>query len=142
MASNILKVMNMFTTIAIMVGKISTKIQLNLRYNSLTSFQGSFILKTTKKQYSVAEKTKIALEAIKGELTTAQISSKYGVHATQISKWKQQALESMQSGFNSKASKEDNDQHELIDKLYRQIGQLSIECDWLKKKSELFKSGK
>ncbi|MEN9488383.1 MAG: hypothetical protein RL494_648 [Bacteroidota bacterium] len=99
-------------------------------------------MKTTKKQYSAAEKTKIALEAIKGELTTAQISSKYGVHATQISKWKQQALESMQSGFNSKASKEDNDQHELIDKLYRQIGQLSIECDWLKKKSELFKSGK
>jgi transposase-like protein len=49
----------------------------------------------TKKQYSAAEKTKIALEAIKGELTIAQISSKYGVHATQISKWKQQAIESM-----------------------------------------------
>ena len=90
-------------------------------------------MKTTKKQYNAAEKTKIALEAIKGELTIAQISSKYGVHATQISKWKQQALESMQSGFASKASKEENDQHELIDKLYRQIGQLSIECDWLKK---------
>lgn len=59
----------------------------------------------------------------------AQISSKYGVHATQISKWKQQSLESMQSGFANKASKEDNDQHELIDKLYRQIWQLSIECD-------------
>ncbi len=41
---------------------------------------------TTKKQYSAAEKAKIALEAIKAELTIAQISSKYGVHATQISK--------------------------------------------------------
>ena len=39
----------------------------------------------------------------------------------------------MQSGFASKTSKEENDQHDLIDKLYRQIGQLSIECDWLKK---------
>ena len=49
-------------------------------------------MKATKKQYSAAEKIKIALEAIKGELTTAQISSKYGVHATQISNWKQQAI--------------------------------------------------
>lgn len=62
-------------------------------------------MKTTKKQYSAAEKTKIALEAIKGELTIAQISSKYGVHATQISKWKQQALESMQSGFTLRQAK-------------------------------------
>jgi transposase len=95
---------------------------------------------TTKKQYSAAEKAKIALEAIKAELTIAQISSKYGVHATQISKWKQQAIASMQSGFTSKASKAENNQHDLIDKLYRQIGQLSTECEWLKKKSELFKS--
>ena len=59
-------------------------------------------MSTTKKQYSAAEKIKIALEAIKGELTIAQISSKYGVHASQISKWKQQAIESMQAGFNTK----------------------------------------
>jgi transposase len=58
-------------------------------------------MKTTKKQYSAAEKTKIALEAIKGELTIAQISSKYGVHSTQISNWKQQAIDAMQNGFNS-----------------------------------------
>lgn len=96
----------------------------------------------TKKQYSAAEKTKIALEAIKGELTIAQISSKYEVHATQISKWKQQAIESMQAGFTSKKSSEintDNDQSQLVDKLYRQIGKLSTECEWLKKKSEVFK---
>jgi transposase len=100
-------------------------------------------MKTTKKQYSAAEKTKIALEAIKGELTIAQISSKYGVHATQISKWKQQAVEAMQAGFSSRhsqSSKPDDEQGELVDKLYRQIGKLSTECEWLKKKSELFKS--
>lgn len=98
-------------------------------------------MNATKKQYSAAEKAKIALEAIKGELTIAQISSKYGVHATQITKWKQQALESMQEGFAKKGNNSaNNEQSELIDKLYRQIGQLSTECDWLKKKSELFKS--
>jgi transposase len=98
-------------------------------------------VKTTKKQYSAAEKTKIALEAIKGELTIAQISSKYGVHSTQISNWKRLALESMQSGFNSTASKSraEADESELVDKLYRQIGKLTTECEWLKKKSELFK---
>ena len=96
----------------------------------------------TKKQYNAAEKTKIALEAIKGELTIAQISSKYGVHATQISKWKQQAIESMQAGFTSKISSRinaDDEQSQLVDKLYRQIGKLSTECEWLKKKSEVFK---
>jgi transposase len=95
----------------------------------------------TKKQYSAAEKTKIALEAIKGELTLAQISSKYVVHATQISKWKQQAIESMQAGFISKrgGNSVDEDQSHLVDKLYRQIGKLSTECEWLKKKSEVFK---
>jgi transposase len=96
---------------------------------------------TAKKQYSAAEKTKIALEAIKSELTIAQISSKYGVHATQISKWKQQAIESMQTGFSSRGgkAKSEDDQSELVDKLYKQIGKLSTECEWLKKKSELFK---
>lgn len=97
-------------------------------------------MSTTKKQYSAAEKTKIALEAIKGELTIAQISSKYEVHATQISKWKQQAVESMQTGFTSKRGQnKDDDQSQLVDKLYRQIGKLSTECEWLKKKSEVFK---
>ena len=75
-------------------------------------------------------------------MTIAQISSKYEVHATQISKWKQQAIESMQAGFTSKKSSEidtDNDQSQLVDKLYRQIGKLSTECEWLKKKSEVFK---
>lgn len=40
------------------------------------------------KQYSATEKTKIVLEAIKAEMTIAQISSKYGVHSTQIQAWK------------------------------------------------------
>lgn len=98
-------------------------------------------MSTTKKQYTAAEKVKIALEAIKGELTIAQISSKYEVHATQINRWKQQALESMQAGFSGKRSSNnaDDEQTRLIDKLYQQIGKLTTECDWLKKKSEVFK---
>ena len=92
------------------------------------------------KQYSAEEKTKIAIEAIKGELTMAQITSKYGVHSTQISNWKKQALENMVSGFKGKSKLDDPDSSSLIKQLYEQIGQLTVERDWLKKKSELFKS--
>lgn len=94
------------------------------------------------KQYTAAEKTKVALEAIKGELTLSQISSKYGIHTTQISNWKRQALELMQQGFaaTAKVKSSDDGSSELVDKLYKQIGKLSTECEWLKKKSELFKS--
>ena len=47
------------------------------------------------KQYSAAEKTKIVMEAIKSEMTIAQISSKYGVHSTQIHAWKKQGIENL-----------------------------------------------
>ena len=94
------------------------------------------------KQYTAAEKAKVALEAIRGELTIAQISSKYGVHPTQINIWRKQALDSMQTAFvsNKKVENAITDDTELIDKLYKQIGKLSTECEWLKKKSEIFKS--
>jgi len=97
-------------------------------------------VKKEAKQYSAEEKAKIALEALKGELTIAQITSKYGVHATQISNWKKQALESMLNGFKDKRKgKEEPGEENLVKELYQQIGQLTVERDWLKKKSELFK---
>jgi len=96
-------------------------------------------MKKEAKQYSAEEKTKIAVEALKGELTIAQITSKYGVHATQITNWKKQALESMVSGFKDKRKGKDPGDDQLVSSLYQQIGQLTVERDWLKKKSELFK---
>lgn len=96
-------------------------------------------MKKQAKQYSPEEKAKIALEAIKGELTIAQITAKYGVHSTQIHSWKKQAMESLIQGFKVKTK---NDgvlgQEDLIKGLYEQIGQLTVERDWIKKKSELF----
>lgn len=97
-------------------------------------------MKKEAKQYSAEEKTKIALEALKGEITIAQITSKYGVHPTQINNWRKQALESMIMGFKDKRKGKDPGEGQLISELYQQIGQLTVERDWLKKKSELFKS--
>ena len=93
------------------------------------------------KQYSAQEKAKVAMEAIKGDLTMAQISSQYGVHASQINRWKKEAMEAMVSGFSSKPKAVDTNQTELIDQLYQQIGQLTMERDWLKKKSGTFGFG-
>jgi transposase len=51
------------------------------------------------KQYTAQEKAKVAMEAIKGDLTMAQISSQYGVHVTQINRWKREAVEAMVVGL-------------------------------------------
>jgi transposase len=113
-----------------------------MRYNFVVRNK-EIEMKKEAKQYSAEEKVKIALEALKGELTLAQITSKYGVHATQINNWKKKALESMIEGFKDrrKASESvDSGGNQLTDELYKQIGQLTVERDWLKKKSELFKS--
>ena len=91
-----------------------------------------------KKKRDAKEKAFIAIEAIKGELTAAQISSKYGVNSGQISTWKKQLLEGAVDIFSGKQAKRDKHKDELVDDLYKQIGQLSVERDWLKKKSDLF----
>jgi len=90
------------------------------------------------KQYSATEKSKIVMETIKGELTIAQITSKYGVHSTQIHQWKKKGLEYLINGFQNKVKSKQIDEEDLVKQLYEQIGQLNMECNWLKKKSTLF----
>ena len=82
-------------------------------------------------------KAKVALEAIKGEKTVAEISSKYGIHPNQIGKWKKEVLERLPELFNGKMKKADKTADELQSELYQQIGRLKVELDWLKKKSRL-----
>jgi len=91
-----------------------------------------------KKKRDAKEKAVIAIEAIKGELTAAQISSKYGVNSGQISAWKKQLLDGAIDIFSGKHVKRDKTNDTLVGELYKQIGQLSVERDWLKKKSDLF----
>jgi transposase len=91
-----------------------------------------------RKKYSAAEKAKIALEAIKGELTLAQITSKYGVHASQVNAWKKQAMHLLPDLFSEKGKQEIINHETQVAELYEQIGRLKVENDFLKKKSELF----
>ena len=91
-----------------------------------------------RKIYTPTEKAKITVEAIKGELTMAQISSKYGAHVTQINAWKKQALALLPDIFSDKNKRETTEHATQFAELYEQIGRLKVENDFLKKKSELF----
>ena len=92
-----------------------------------------------RRRHDAAFKAKVALEAVKGDKTIAQLSSEYGVHANQIRQWKKQLLEELPRLFSDRRSKREKDDEALQEELYRQIGQLKVELDWLKKKSHLLR---
>ena len=96
--------------------------------------------KTKKKVYSAATKAKVALEALLQQKTIAEIGSSYEVHPTQIAKWKNLLKNQMHEIFVDKRKKDEGTQEKenLIKTLYQRIGELTVERDWLKKKSEQF----
>jgi transposase len=87
----------------------------------------------SRKKHSTQTKVKVVLEVLKGEKTTAEITAKYGIHSTQINKWKKAAIEMITEAFSSNRKRQADDQQGLIDELYRQIGQLKVENEFLKK---------
>ena len=89
-----------------------------------------------RKRYSAELKTKVALEAIKGQKTTNEIAAEYGVHPSQITQWKKQALDGLPDLFSTRESRQAKSEEALIAKLYQEIGQLKVQVDWLEKKSK------
>ena len=76
-------------------------------------------------------KAKVALEALKEQLTISELAKKYSLHSNQVSSWKKQAKDYLLEFFRS--GNENEDQEELISSLYEKIGRLEIQLDWLKK---------
>jgi transposase-like protein len=98
-----------------------------------------------RKSHDAAFKAKVALEALKGDRTMAELASEYGVHPNQIRQWRQKLVDELPSVFSDRRRKNDKEGEEVTAELYRQIGQLKVEMDWLKKKSQqllLRKSGR
>lgn len=94
------------------------------------------------KTYTPQEKAQVALDALKGEKTIAQISSEYEVHATQIHKWKNIVRSEITDLFKNNKGREklkELEQQKKIDELYKIIGQRDVELEWLKKKLSVFK---
>lgn len=90
-----------------------------------------------RKQHSAQFKSKVALEAIKGEKTIAEIASHYSIHPTMIHTWKRQLQDGASELFErgSKPSSIETQTQAQIDELYRQIGQLKVERDFLVSRS-------
>jgi putative transposase len=82
-----------------------------------------------------AFKAKVALAAIRGDKTTAQLASEYEVHTSQVTAWKQQLLEQAPALFEEGRSKSREESGTKEQELYEQIGRLKVENEWLKKKS-------
>ena len=94
-------------------------------------------MKNKRRNHSAAFKAKVALAAIKGDKTIAELASEYEVHPNQITQWKRQLFDSLPEVFSRKRRHDQRDQEALTSELYQQIGQLKVELDWLKKKSGL-----
>jgi transposase len=89
--------------------------------------------KTKRKRYAPEFKAKVALDALKGEQTMAELASKYSLHPNMIANWKRQAIDNMAEGFSSKTDRtKELDETQLKD-LHAKIGQLTIERDFLAK---------
>ena len=93
-----------------------------------------------KKQWSPEQKLQIVLETLKEERHIGEIASEYGVHVSAIHGWKKELSESADKVYaTSKSAKaaaqEKRQQEETIENLYAQVGRLTTQLDWLKKKS-------
>jgi transposase len=86
-----------------------------------------------RKRYVASFKAKVALEALRGEMTMSELSAKYGVHPNMINGWKRKAVEGMTDVFSGKGSTPGQAHESEIKDLHAKIGQLTVERDFLSK---------
>lgn len=90
-----------------------------------------------RRKFTTAFKTKVAIEALKEHETLQELSKRFEVSPNQISQWKKAFLENAEKAFDHKGKKQKEEVD--VDKLYRKIGELEMERDFLKK--SLWKTG-
>ena len=89
-----------------------------------------------RRRFSGTFKAKVALEAVKGDKSLAELAAKYEVHPNQISQWKKALLSGLPELFSDKRRKKAKRAEDDTSKLYEEIGRLKVESDWLKKKAD------
>ncbi|GAB1482721.1 hypothetical protein MASR2M78_15370 [Treponema sp.] len=89
-----------------------------------------------RKKYDKAFKSKVAIEALRGEKTLQELSVSYQVHPNMIAQWKRELIASAEMIFEKKGKEQKKEhEHEVkVDSLYKQIGLLQVEKEFLKKK--------
>jgi transposase len=88
----------------------------------------------TRRNHGSAFKAKVALEALKGEQTVAEIAAKHGLHPTLVNEWKRQLADGASAVFEKGTGKAEKDGEALVGELYKQIGQQKVELDFLARK--------
>jgi transposase len=91
-------------------------------------------MKTSRRKFTGAFKAMVAIEALKERESLAELSKRYGVHPTIISRWKQEFISRAGEIFETRPPEEETEKEK--DRLYAKIGQLEMERDWLKKISK------
>ena len=86
-----------------------------------------------RKKHGVDFKAKVALEAIKGHQTVAELATKHELHPTQITAWKREAIEKLAQVFDEKGGVREQNRDAELTKLHAKIGQLVVERDFLSK---------
>ena len=86
---------------------------------------------TKRKQHSADFKAQVAMAALAGDKTLAELASEFGVHPTMISSWKQELVKNAKELFERGNQKKSADPQAVIDHLHRKIGQLQVERDFL-----------
>ncbi|MCG5517450.1 MULTISPECIES: transposase [unclassified Ectothiorhodospira] len=88
-----------------------------------------------RKQYSADFKAKVAIEALKGEQTTSELAARFEIHPTMVSQWRRELLDKATGVFEGKGDgKAAQKTQEEIDTLYREIGKLTVERDFLSRR--------
>ena len=87
-----------------------------------------------RRQFSAEFKARVVREALKEQKTLAELAAEHDVHPNQIAQWKKQLLDGLPGLFLRGGEQDRQREEALKDRLYRQIGQLQVELDWLKKK--------
>lgn len=91
-------------------------------------------VKSIRRKHTPGFKKQVVLELLKEAETVSQICSRYSIHPSQANRWKSQALEGLGDVFSKGVEHELREKDQLIEELYKQVGQLKVELDWLKKK--------
>jgi transposase len=91
-------------------------------------------MKRKRRVFGGAFRAKVALAAVKGDKTLAQLASQFSVHPTQVSAWRKELIDRAAELFEDRR-KAKRDDEATPEELYEQIGRLKMEVDWLKKKS-------
>jgi transposase len=89
----------------------------------------------TRRTFTAAFKAKVAVAAIQGQKTVNEIAAEFEVHPNQVTAWKKQMLENASAAFSDKEQRGEKAFEAERDRLLRQIGQLQVEVDWIKKKT-------